>query len=68
MQKIPKFFRRLCAYTIPAVIAAGNAGGTVMVMISRDSIIMVLAGTCGVHKKCVVAISCLFFFFTISPT
>lgn len=51
MQKIPKFLRRLCAYTIPAVIAAGNAGGTVMVIISRDSIMMVLAGTCGGHNE-----------------
>lgn len=51
MQKIPKFLRRLCAYTIPAVIAAGSAGGTVMVIISRDSIIMVLACTCGGHRE-----------------
>lgn len=51
MQKIPKFLRRLCAYTIPAVKAAGNAGGTVMVIISRDSIMMVLAGTCGGHNE-----------------
>lgn len=45
IQKIPSFFRRLCAYTIPAVKAAGRAGGTVMVMMSSDSIIIVLAGT-----------------------
>lgn len=40
MQKIPTFFSLLWAYTIPAVIAAGRAGGTVIVMISRDSIII----------------------------
>lgn len=51
MQKIPSFLRRLCAYTIPAVIAAGKAGGTVMVIISRDSIMMVFAGTCGGHNE-----------------
>lgn len=45
MQKIPMFFSRRCAYTIPAVMAAGSAGGTVMVTMSRDSIMMVLAGT-----------------------
>lgn len=47
MQKIPMFFSRRCAYTIPAVMAAGSAGGTVMVTMSRDSIMMVLAGTWG---------------------
>lgn len=67
MQKIPKFLRRLCAYTIPAVIAAGNAGGTVMVIISRDSIIMVLAGTCGWHKKNSAFLSPVLFCFMISP-
>lgn len=40
IQKIPIFFSLLWAYTMPAVIAAGSAGGTVMVMISRDSIII----------------------------
>lgn len=45
MQKIPICFKRLCAYTMPAVMAAGKAGGTVMVMMSRDSMMMVLAGT-----------------------
>lgn len=45
MQKMPTRFRRRCAYTIPAVMAAGRAGGTVMVTMSRDSMIMVLAGT-----------------------
>lgn len=30
---------------MPAVMAAGRAGGTVMVMMSRDSMIMVLAAT-----------------------
>lgn len=45
MQKIPARFRRRCAYTIPAVMAAGKAGGTVMVIMSRDSVMMVLAGT-----------------------
>ena len=45
MQKMPTRFKRRCAYTIPAVIAAGRAGGTVMVMMSRDSTMMVLAGT-----------------------
>lgn len=47
MQKMPRFLRRRCAYTIPAVIAAGRAGGTVMVMMSSDSMMMVLAGTYG---------------------
>ena len=32
---------------MPAVKAAGSAGGTVMVMMSRDSMMMVLAGTYG---------------------
>lgn len=50
MQKIPMRLRRRCAYTIPAVMAAGNAGGTVMVTMSRDSIMMVLAGTWGRQK------------------
>lgn len=45
MQKMPMFLRRRWAYTMPAVIAAGSAGGTVMVMMSRDSMMMVLAGT-----------------------
>lgn len=45
MQKMPIRFRRRCAYTMPAVIAAGSAGGTVMVTMSRDSMMMVLAGT-----------------------
>lgn len=51
MQKILRFLRRLCAYTIPAVIAAGNAGGTVIVIISRDSIMMVFTGTCEEHDE-----------------
>lgn len=45
IQKIPIFFSLLWAYTIPAVIAAGSAGGTVIVMISRDSIIISPAST-----------------------
>lgn len=45
MQKMPTRLSRLWAYTMPAVMAAGRAGGTVMVTISRDSMIMVLAGT-----------------------
>lgn len=45
MQKMPTRFRRRCAYTIPAVMAAGRAGGMVMVMMSRDSMMMVFAGT-----------------------
>lgn len=40
IQKMPTFFSLLWAYTMPAVIAAGSAGGTVIVMISRDSIII----------------------------
>lgn len=45
MQKMPTRFRRRCAYTMPAVMAAGKAGGTAMVKMSRDSVMMVLAGT-----------------------
>lgn len=45
MQKMPMCLRRRWAYTMPAVMAAGSAGGTVMVMMSRDSMMMVLAGT-----------------------
>lgn len=45
MQKMPTRFRRRWANTIPAVMAAGSAGGTVMVTMSRDSMTMVLAGT-----------------------
>lgn len=45
VQKMPKRFSRRWAKTIPAVMAAGRAGGTVMVMMSRDSMTMVLAGT-----------------------
>lgn len=44
MQKMPIFLRRRWAYTMPAVMAAGSAGGTVIVMMSRDSMMMVLAG------------------------
>lgn len=47
IQNIPMFLRRRCAYTIPAVMAAGNAGGTVMVMMSRASMMIVLADTWG---------------------
>lgn len=51
IQKIPMRLRRRCAYTIPAVMAAGNAGGTVMVMMSKDSITMVSAGTWSGRKE-----------------
>lgn len=47
IQKIPTFFSLLWAYTMPAVIAAGSAGGTVIVMISRDSIIISATSTYG---------------------
>lgn len=50
IQNIPMFLRRRCAYTIPAVMAAGNAGGTVMVMMSRASMMIVLADTWGRQK------------------
>lgn len=50
MQKMPMRLRRRWAYTMPAVMAAGSAGGTVMVMMSRDSMMMVLAGTWGRQK------------------
>lgn len=36
MQKIFFFFSLLIANTVPTVIAAGNAGGTVIVIRSRD--------------------------------
>lgn len=35
VQKMPKAFNRPCEETIPAVRAAGKAGGTTIVMISR---------------------------------
>lgn len=44
MQNMLMFLRRRWAYTMPAVMAAGSAGGTVIVMMSRDSMMMVLAG------------------------
>lgn len=51
MQKMPIRLRRRWAYTIPAVMAAGSAGGTVMVIMSRDSIMMVFAGTWNRRKS-----------------
>lgn len=51
IQKMPTRLRRRWAYTMPAVMAAGSAGGTVMVMMSRDSMMMVLAGTWGGRKE-----------------
>ena len=35
MQYIPVFLRRDWAYTVPTVMAAGNAGGTIIVMMSN---------------------------------
>lgn len=35
---------------MPAVMAAGSAGGTVIVMMSRDSMMMVWTGTWGKQK------------------
>lgn len=51
MQKMPTRFRRRWAYTMPAVMAAGKAGGTVMVMMSRDSMMMVLAETWTAQRR-----------------
>lgn len=45
MQKMPMRLRRRWAYTMPAVMAAGSAGGTVMVMMSKDLMMIRVAGT-----------------------
>lgn len=59
MQKMPRPLRRRCAYTIPAVMAAGSAGGTVMVMMSSDSMMMVLAETYTNRNNPAIKQSCI---------
>jgi len=49
MQKMPAFLRRFCAYTVPTVMAAGNAGGTTTVMISSARKITLVMWTCNQH-------------------
>lgn len=51
MQEMPSFFSRLCAKTMPAVMAAGRAGGTVMVMISSDLMMIVAIITCRIIEQ-----------------
>lgn len=44
MQNICSFFSRFCAYNLPTVIAAGNAGGTTIVIKSNASTNISTAG------------------------
>ena len=46
IQNICFFFNRLWAYTVPTVMAAGKAGGTIIVMMSRTRITIRLTSAC----------------------
>ncbi len=46
MQKMPAFFRRFWAYTVPTVMAAGRAGGTTIVMMSKARSTTFFVGAC----------------------
>lgn len=50
IQKMPSFFKRFWLYTIATVIAAGSAGGTTIVTISKVRTIVSFKSACRINK------------------